>query len=126
MVLRLLCEIMGRTNGTGVIGRIRTAINTIRGSLSGASSNYYSKRGLDEKRSEGERPYQDLDDEEIKLRYVQYVGMVRDSDGGGFHLSPYIDKGWNLRQEWRTRDNDIEELNAALREAGYEVESIIK
>jgi len=105
-----------------MIAKLKTAINTLKGSLSGASRSHYRERALDQNRAEGERPYQCLSDEEVKEQYVRAIGRVRDADEGGLHLSPIIDRGWNLSQQWETRGNDKEELDEALREAGYEVE----
>lgn len=104
----------------GVMARLKTAWNTLRGSLSGASESHYEKRMLDTNRSKGDRPYKHLSDEELKQRYVQSVGRVREADSG-YGMSPVVDKGWNLKQEWKARGNDDEELTEALQEAGYDV-----
>lgn len=114
---------MTGSNGgaSGLVDRVRTAINTLRGSLSGASRSHYKERALDENRADGERPYEDWPDERVKSEYVNAIGRVRDADEGGLHLSPVIDRGWNLSQEWNERGNDPDELDEALEEAGYDV-----
>ncbi len=106
-----------------MIRQLKTILNTIRGSSSGASRGYYRRRALDENRANGDRPYEHLDDEELLSEYVAAVGRIRDADEGGLHLSPVIDRAWNLSEEWRERGNDESELTAALQEAGYDVES---
>lgn len=103
-----------------MIAKIKTAINSLRGSLSGASREHYQERALDQNRADGDRPYKSLSDEEVKAQYVAAIARVRDADEGGLHLSPIIDKGWNLSQEWEERGNEKEELEQALRDAGYE------
>lgn len=102
--------------------KLKTTINTVRGSLSGASRSHYRKRALDENRADGDRQYRHLSDEEVKAEFVKATGRVRDADEAGLHLSPIIDRGWNLSQEWKARGNDDEELTKALQEAGYDVE----
>ena len=66
------------------------------------------------------RPYQDLSDEVLKSEYVEAVLQAREAESGGIHLSPTINKGSLLRQEWRERGNEIDTLSQALEEAGYE------
>lgn len=39
------------------------------------------------------------------------VSTVRNADEGGFHLSPTIDRGSLLREEWVERGNDVTELS---------------
>lgn len=78
------------------------------------------RKGYDQNRVE-ERPYKDLSDKQVKRRYVQNTGQVRDADKAGMHLSPLIDKGVMMSKEWRKRGNDSGELDEALREAGYDV-----
>lgn len=101
-----------------LFGRLRSWCRALRGSLSGAPRSHYRSRALDPNRSEGERPYADLSDEQVKRRYVKATLRVRNADSGGLHLSPIIDRGSNLRGEWRKRGNDVDELDAALEAAG--------
>ena len=105
-----------------MIGKLKTVFHTLQGSLSGASREHYQNRELDQNRAEGDRPYKSLSNEEVKSQYVSAIGTVRDADEGGMHLSSTIDRGWNLSKEWEARGNDKEELDAALQEAGYEVD----
>jgi hypothetical protein len=108
--------------GSKMITKLKTAINSLRGLLSGASRSHYRKRTLDQNRAEGDRPYQGFSDEEVKAQYVSAIGRVRDANKEEAHLFPIIDRGWHLSKEWEPRGNDSEELNQALRDAGYEVE----
>lgn len=71
----------------------------------------YRRQGLDTARADGDRPYKRLDDETLKQEYADAVSTVRNADEGGFHLSPTIDRGWLLREEWIERDNDVTELS---------------
>lgn len=108
-----------------IIGLYQSARDCLRqnsedgdGSLHGASQKHYQDRALDQNRSKGDRPYKEWPDERVKAEYVEATGQVRDADEGGLHLSPTIDRSWNLRQEWEARGNDLSELDTALEEAG--------
>lgn len=65
--------------------------------------------GNDPNRAEGERPYEDMPEDQLRKEYRQLGQRIRESDSG-FGLSPLIDRNWNLRKELEHRDIDPEEV----------------
>lgn len=62
---------------------------------------------LDPNRARGERPYQDLSDEELGERYRRTTRKIRQAESG-YGLSATVDEGWLYSEELRERGIDPE------------------
>ena len=110
------------------LGRVSVGIGlfilgflTLNGTLLSALRYYDPDRIQKDSNRASSRLYQDLTDEEVKSQYVNAVQTVREAESDGMGLSPVVNKGSELRQEWRERGNDIDALSEALEDAGYSI-----